>query len=172
MSAQEVYNNVLIWAKEYSTDFAKYLENNRKYAISVFNIERQKDKPRKDIYKWSQVIEEYSYMWQTPQIDISTLGLDKALICNIMHDYANMFPTFTNKDEWFSGVKTIGEKYNFATDNKLYKLDPTKYNGNVATLCGIIRYTLTGRTTTPDLYEICCVLTSQEISRRVGLLNK
>ena len=55
MTAEEVYNYSLIWAKEYNEELAKMLED-KEYALKVFGIERGNKKPRKDISKWSDVM--------------------------------------------------------------------------------------------------------------------
>jgi glutamyl-tRNA synthetase len=55
MTAEEVYENVFTWAKEFDVNFACYLEYNKDYAIKVFSIDRYNPKPRKDIAKWSDV---------------------------------------------------------------------------------------------------------------------
>ena len=52
LNSFDVYNQLLAWAKEYDADFAKVLEEKQEYAIEVFGIERDGEKPRKDIFKW------------------------------------------------------------------------------------------------------------------------
>ena len=62
MTAEEVYNYSLIWAKEYNEELAKMLED-KEYALKVFGIERGNKKPRKDISKWSDVMYNIGYMY-------------------------------------------------------------------------------------------------------------
>ena len=62
MTAEEVYNYSLIWAKEYDEELAKMLED-KEYALKVFGIERGNKKPRKDISKWSDVMYNIGYMY-------------------------------------------------------------------------------------------------------------
>ena len=63
-SAEEVYDRVYAWAKEYNTVFADILENDREFAIKVFGIERGGETPRKDIAKWEDVLDYYNYMFK------------------------------------------------------------------------------------------------------------
>ena len=63
MSAKEVYNNSLEWAKKQDNELAELLGNQKDYSIKVFGIERGNKKPRKDISKWSDVKENISYMY-------------------------------------------------------------------------------------------------------------
>ena len=51
---------------------------------------------------------------------------------------------------------------------KTYKADPDKYIGSIADASNIIRVALTGRTNTPDLYEIMKLLGAYEVKQRLG----
>ncbi len=168
-SAEEIYNKSLAWAKEYNMDFAKKLEDNKEYAISVFNIDREIAKPRKDIAKWEDLPSYYDYMFNeyaTLNVDLAQLDMNVLDIRNIVEDYVNTFDFGADKDQWFARVKELAVKHNFCIDNKLYKVDPTKYNGNLAKFCTIIRVALTGKTNTPDLYSICMSLGKRELKNR------
>lgn len=174
MTAEELYDKVLAWAKEYNTDFAKKLENDKEYAVQIFSIDRGGDKPRKDIYCYSMIPEYYSYFfddYKTLDFEIDALNKDKELICNIFNKYANEFDGGITKEEWFNSVKNMATEFNFCTDNKQYKLDPTKYNGNTATFCNILRVCITGRQNSPDLYSICKVLGKKELQTRAQKLK-
>ncbi len=160
-SAEKVYADVLDWAKEYNPIFAEILEKDPEYAIKVFAIDRGGEKPRKDIAKWEDVFEYYNYMFKDYsdlKIDFTQFDVDLLTIQKIVDDYVSTFDCNADKDTWFSNVKTLAEKYNFCTDNKIYKQNPALFRGNTATFCTIIRVAITGKTNTPDLYSICKVL--------------
>ena len=174
MTAEELYDKVLAWTKEYNTDFAKILESDKDYAVQIFSIDRGGEKPRKDIYCYSMIPEYYSYFfddYKTLDFEIDALNKDKELICNIFNKYANEFDGSITKEEWFNSVKNMATEFNFCTDNKQYKLDPTKYNGNTATFCNILRVCITGRQNSPDLYSICKVLGKEELQTRAQKLK-
>lgn len=160
-SAEKVYADVLDWAKEYNPIFAEILEKDPENAIKVFAIDRGGEKPRKDIAKWEDVFEYYNYMFKDYsdlKIDFTQFDVDLLTIQKIVDDYVSTFDCNADKDTWFSNVKTLAEKYNFCTDNKIYKQNPALFRGNTATFCTIIRVAITGKTNTPDLYSICKVL--------------
>ena len=166
-SAERMYDKVLAWAKEYNPDFAKTLQEDKEYAIKVFDIERGGAKPRKDIAKWEEVPQYYNYMFKDYSelaIDFTQFDVDYLLIQKIMDEYVDTFDFNADKDAWFANVKRLAEKYNFCTDNKLYKLNPSIYNGNTATFCSIIRVAVTGKTNTPDLYSICKTLGKRKLA--------
>ena len=62
MTAEEVYENSMTWAKEYDKELEEMLQD-KEYALKVFGIERGNKKPRKDIAKWSDVKENINYMY-------------------------------------------------------------------------------------------------------------
>ncbi len=176
LSAEEVYREVLNWAKNYDNEFAEILEERERFAIDVFAIDRDVAKPRKDLFKWSMVRDYYDYMfndYSQINLDFSTVTqIDNELLYKILQTYVVLFEANLEKDEWFARVKKLAENNNYCLDNKLYKQDPDKYNGNLASLCNIIRYAFTGKTNTPDLFSICCVLGKDELYRRLEIIKR
>lgn len=176
LSAEEVYREVLNWAKNYDSEFAKILEERESFAIDVFAIDRDVAKPRKDLFKWSMVRDYYNYMfndYSQINLDFSLVTqIDNELLCKILQTYIVLFEANLEKDEWFARVKKLAENNNYCLDNKLYKQDPDKYNGNLASLCNIIRYAFTGKTNTPDLFSICCVIGKDELYRRLEVIKR
>lgn len=166
-TAEKVYDSVLEWAKEYNKDFCEILTNNKEYAIQVFGIERGGEKPRKDIAKWEEVFEYYNYMFKDYSdlnIDFSIFNVDQLTIRNIINEYVSSLDYEAGKDAWFDNIKRLAVKYNFCVDNKEYKKNPEMYNGNTAMFCNIIRVAITGKSNTPDLYSICCVLGKKRLN--------
>ena len=66
-SAKTCYEKLLAWAKEFSMENVDYLEKDKDYVLKVLNIDREKPKPRKDIYKWSMVLDYFDYMFSAPK---------------------------------------------------------------------------------------------------------
>jgi len=166
LTATEVYDQVLAWAKEFNKELAAVLEDDKEFAIKVFDIERGGAKPRKDIAKWEDVYSYFDYMFKDYShldIDFNQFGIDQLLARNIIADYVETFDFTADKDTWFATIKELANKYNFCTDNKLYKQNPAGFRGNTATFCNIIRVAITGKTNTPDLYSICLCLGKRKL---------
>ncbi len=163
MSARQVYENVLNWAKDYDKEFYKLLVENKEYAIKVFNIDREGPKPRKDIYKWSMIEDTFDYMFHKPKLLIE----DKAKFNAFISSYLDEFTFPKEKEEWFAKVKEVAGKLGYALDNKQYKLTPEKFAGNVAKACEHIRIALTGRKDAPDLFELIQILGEEEVKDRL-----
>lgn len=176
LTSKEIVDELLDWSSVFDTDFHNKLTKDLNYTLNVFDIERGGEKPRKDIYKWSMVREYYNYMFEdfeTINIDFKSLiNLDSELLFKILHTYVVLFEENMTKDVWFDRMKKMAEKHGFCVDNKAFKSNPEAYHGNLSAFCNLIRYAFTGKTNTPDLYSICCVLGKDELYRRLEILKK
>ena len=176
LTAGQVYESVLKWAKVYDSEFANVLGKDREYATEVFGIERNVEKPRKDIFKWSMVKDYYSYMFDNfnnVSLNFSEVtSINNELLYKILQTYVVLFEENLEKDVWFDRVKKLAMNHGFSIDNKLFKKNPEEYNGNLASFCNLIRYAFTGRTNTPDLFSICCVLGKDELYNRLAIIKK
>ncbi len=170
-SAEEVYNNTLEWAKEYDEELLEMLEN-KEYSLKVLGIERGNVKPRKDIAKWSDVKNIIYYMYpekfaQNTEFDYQKVT-DKDEIEKIVKLYfEKYYDENDDKQTWFNKMKDLAEELGYAREVKEYKTNPEAYKGHVGDISTVIRVKLTGRSNTPDLYEIMQVLGKDEIIKRI-----
>jgi glutamyl-tRNA synthetase len=165
-SAEKCYEELLLWSKEYSQENVDYLTRDREYVTKVLNIDREKPKPRKDIYKWSMFFDLFDYMFGKPtnfEID-ETTRKDFEKVLKTYKKYINL----TSKEVWFENIKKMSAELGYATDNKDFKANPEKYKGNVATVCEYIRIAITGRKNSPDLFEIMSLLGEKEVLQRLA----
>ncbi len=171
LTAEEVYENTLAWAKENNKGFCEYLENNKDYAIKVFSIDRGGEKPRKDLAKWSEVPEKLDYMFNLHNYanihGILNEKIDKNTIKIIVNNYAKSYNNYTEKQDWFENLKTEASKLGFAVNNKEYKANPDAYLGNMADYCLIIRLMLTGKADSLDIFAISKTIGQKEVDSRV-----
>lgn len=172
MSAKTVYSHLLKWAKKNDKEFAKFLSDNKEYAIKFLNIDREKENPRKDIFKWSQVPEEYDYMWKEISPDMSIAGLDDEIIYSLLHNYAKIYSANDTKEQWYEKIKEMAGKIGFAINNKEYKANPEGYKGNLATVFHVIRLATTGKINSPELYDICSLLGKEKLKTRYNKICK
>ncbi|MBP5343708.1 MAG: glutamate--tRNA ligase [Alphaproteobacteria bacterium] len=174
MTAEEVYDKVLTWAKEYKPDFANVLENNREKCISIFNIERGiGTKSRKDLFKWEDAEKETEFFFQTPAFDEKLLDpIAKDDVVKVALEYAAIYNPSDSKEEWFAKIKEIAGANGFATDMKAYKADPKSFKGSVSDVAKILRVAITGRTQSPDLYAIMQILGKDEVLTRLNLNDR
>lgn len=171
-SAEKVYNLTLKWAETYRPEFAKELKEHKEFALKMFNIERETQKPRKDISKWEDVEDIYSYFFNDNFASNETeyqfdAKFDKNDIKELLNRYIKVYDETEEKQDWFSHIKFLGEDIGFASDMKAYKQNPQNYKGNYGEVSSIIRMALTKRSNTPDMYEICKLLGKQEVVNRL-----
>ena len=172
MTAQEVYENSLDWAKEYDKELEEMLQD-KEYSLKVFGIERGNKKPRKDIAKWSDVKNSIVYMFDNKFLNddvVYEYGKinNKEEINKILQMYINeLFDINDDKDTWFSKIKDLAEKCGYAREVKEFKENPEKWPGHVGDISTVLRVALTGRQNTPDMYEIMQVLGKDSVIKRL-----
>lgn len=165
-SADRCYADLIAWAREYSLENVDYLVKDKDYVTKILNIDREKPKPRKDIYKWSMFFELYDYMFSDP----THYELDedkKKDFEKVLREYKK-YLNLSSKEVWFENIKKMATELGYATDNKDFKANPDKYKGNVATVCEYIRVAITGRKNSPDLFEIMSLLGEKEVLQRMA----
>ena len=70
---------------------------------------------------------------------------------------------------WFDKMKDLAEELEYAREVKEYKANPDMYKGHIGDISTVIRVKLTGKSNTPDLYEIMQVLGKESIIKRASL---
>ena len=169
--AEKVYEEALNWAKEFDKDLEEMLKD-KSYALKVLGIERGNKKPRKDIAKWSDVKYIIEYMYedkfysQKQNYDYQVIN-EKEDIEKILNLYINdYYNDEDDKQTWFDKIKELADKMGYAKEVKEFKANPDKYKAHVGDVSTVLRIALTGRTNTPDMYEIMKILRKEEIKRR------
>ena len=172
-SGEEVLENVISWSEKYDKELNDLVLRDKDYSLKIFNIERENNKPRKDIAKWSDVKDCISYMFNDEFKKVKDFEYQKINdsdeIKNIISKYiTNYYDINDDKQTWFGKMKDLAEKLGYAREVKEYKQNPESYKGHVGDISTVIRITLTGRANTPDLYEIMQVLGEDEIRERLS----
>ena len=171
MTAEQVYDYSLTWAKEYDEELAKMLAD-KEYSLKILGIERGNKKPRKDISKWSDVKNSIIYMYdekffENPTYEYGKVN-DKEQINDILEAYAQKyFDINDDKETWFNKIKDLAEEKGFAREVKEYKAEPEKWPGHVGDISTVLRVALTGRQNTPDMFEIMQVLGKDSVLKRI-----
>ena len=177
LSAEELYNNVLDWAKQFDTELEEML-NNKEYSLKVLGIERGNAKPRKDISKWSDVKDSIIYMYDDKFLNSEITYnygkiSDKDTINKIIELYQEKyFDINDDKETWFNKIKDLAEEIGYAREVKEFKANPDNYPGHVGDVSTVIRVILTGRQNTPDMYEIMQVLGKDSVLARLKKASK
>lgn len=169
MTAQEVFDKSYEWAKEYNKQLAALYEKDKAYATSVLNIDRGNKKPRKDIAKWSDIMDYISYMYdETFEKNYELTGnATPELAADVLELYKDIVDVNDDKDTWFAKIKELCPQVGCTPNVKEYKQNPDAYRGHVGDVSTVIRVALTGRTNTPDLFAITALLGADRVRERI-----
>lgn len=168
-TAEKVYALAAEWAKVYDSELYTLLTRDEAYSTAMFNFDRNPDKPRKDIGKWSEVRNAFSFMFdelfENKYDEIQNVS--KEDILNILNLYPDMYDETQDGNEWFGTLKDLAEKTGFAREVKEYKKNPDAYKGHVGDVSNVIRVAVTGRTKSPDLYSIMKTMGKERVLKRI-----
>ena len=170
--AEDVYAETLAWALKHDVEYSELLIHNKDDMVKFLNIEKDGDRPRKDIAKYSDVKEEFSYAIDSlfEKENYSKNESEKVYDTDLILDYVNNYLVLdTTNEEWFNKVKEFAEANNYAASPKDYKNNPENFKGHVGDICEAIRVMITGRLKSPDLFSIMKILGKEKIIKRIEL---
>ena len=169
LKASEVYEGIAGYLKEFDPEFAELFTRNPEYSTAFLNIEREQKKPRKDIAYYSDAKKEMWYMFDEL---FEANWEEKDANTEMLKDYINT--TYAEEDtqqEWFEKIAGFGKKYNYVT-TKEYKANPEAYAGHIGMICEMLRYVVSTKHQTPNLYDILRLLGKERILKRIALYEE
>lgn len=168
MRAEDVYDQLLEWTKEFQPDFWEKLAVDPAYAKAILAIGRGGKKPRKDLATWKDAKDYMGFFYdeylEKPVFDAK---FDKAVIADVLNRFLESFDIADDSVAWFNKVKVITEAIGFTTDMKAYKQDPAAFPGTVADVSTFLRLAVTGKTNSPDLYTVMQLLGKDRTAARI-----
>ncbi|MDY3305000.1 MAG: glutamate--tRNA ligase [Clostridia bacterium] len=167
--AEKVYELAAAWAKKHDEELCSLLTRDKAFSVAMFGFDRNPDKPRKDIGKWSEVRDAFSFMFDelfdrkyAPIENVSDEDKIKML-----EDYIGMYDENADNGAWFETMKDLAEKEGYAREVKEYKKNPDSFPGHVGDVSNVIRVAVTGRTKSPDLCSIMKTLGKDKVTERI-----
>lgn len=173
MKAEDVYNQYIVWAKEFDKEMFDLVTANEVMAKEIFNIDKEGPKPRKDFAKWDEVKAKIFYFFDelfdretAEQVELpKTLSLESAK--SIIEVYAKEVNFNVDSQEaWFEDLKRIALDLGYCANKKEYKANPDSYKGMVSDVAGAVRAAVAHRSNTPDLYTIFTILGEEKTRER------
>ena len=171
MTADEVYDLLTEWAKQYDPDFYAILARDPAYSKAILAIGRGGKKPRKDIMIWSQAKDYMSFFFDelfVPDFSFSQDGLSPELTRRALEEYPALYDPADDNSAWFEKVKGLAASLGCATDMREYKKNPEAYPGSVTDVSTVLREAITGRRNSPDLCEIMKLLGRERVMKRLA----
>ncbi|MDD6275916.1 MAG: glutamate--tRNA ligase [Clostridia bacterium] len=169
MTADEVYDKALAWAKSFDDELYSLLSRDEAFAKGIFSIDRGTAKPRKDIAKWDEIKDYVSYFYKelyTPDYTLPE-NISKEDAAAVLKAYLEVFDINDDKDAWFAKIKELCEPLGFTPNVKEFKKNPDAYKGHVGDVSTVIRIAVTSRRNTPDLHSIMSLLGADEVKARL-----
>jgi len=169
MTADEVYDKVLAYSKEFDPDFAKVLSDHPDEAKKTLAIGRGGKKPRKDFGLWSEVKDYMGFIFDEcfAVVDEYPEGFAKEDIKAALTRFVETYDETADANRWFENVKVMAEELGYASDMKLYKQSPESYKGSVADICMFLRVAVTGKMNAPDMYSVMQILGKDRVVARI-----
>ena len=163
----QIIDNILTWAKEYAPSDYEIINKNIEAFKQILSVDRECERPRKDITKFDEVVSLYQYILQdfnvTEKLDLG--NINPVNLKEFLEDYTSTYYEAADNSEWFNNIKQCALKHNFA-DMKDYKKSPENYAGNIADAVKFVRFAITGTTNSPELYTIMKIISkATSISR-------
>jgi len=169
MSSETVYQKLTAWAKEFDSEFYSLLTKNPEFTKSMLAIDRDVPKPRKDIARWNEAKDYFSYFFDelyTPCFELPE-NIKPEDAKAFLEEYKKVYSPEDDRQGWFDKIKEIAPEIGFAAETKQYKADPDSYKGHAGDLSTVLRIAVTGRRNTPDLCSIMQVLGKDECIKRI-----
>ena len=174
MDARYVYSCLLAWTKDYDPEFNALLARDEEYAVRILSIGRGGRKPRKDIASWADARPYMGFFYDELLSRDEPLPdrFDRADVRAVLDAFESGYDESADSAAWFDGVKAIASAHGFAADMKAYKADPDAYKGSIADVSMFLRLAVTGKSTSPDLYEVMHILGRDRVMQRIAQLRE
>ncbi len=160
------------WACKYSEELKSIIDRDKDYFMSIINIEREKDKPRKDYEKYSDILPIINFMYDdyyevALQQELPwNPAIDKEVLKAVLKDYEQNMHLDLTEEEWFEEMKKLAPNHGFCPNVKEYKKNKEAYLGHIGDFSEIIRIAVSGKKNTPNLYNVLTILGEERIKER------
>jgi len=167
-TTNEAIENILTWAKTYAPNDYEIISSNKDLFTAVIGIDRECERPRKDITKFDEVVKLYDYILPNFEVNetIDFGAVNKDCLKEFLIDYTNNYTEASDNSTWFANIKELALKHNFG-DMKEYKKSPENFAGSVADAVKFVRFAITGRINTPELYTIMKTIDNKNCIKRL-----
>ncbi len=176
LTKKEITDMAYEYALKYSPKLKEVIESNRPFFEEILNIEREKENPRKDYYRFVDLYDNIAFFYEDDWLktvqNVEELPFNREKFNNsaIKEVLSAIYTNIDLPDEesvWFDHLKTIANSIGFAANNKEFKENPANYRGVVADVAEILRITLTTRKNSPNLYYVMRVLGLEKSKERI-----
>ena len=168
--ASELYEFLLGWTKDFRPDITALVSDNRQMVTAALDIGRSGNKPRKDLVCASQMFDFISFFFDDFfKVEDELPEQVSAEDCKeILTRYLETYDHSDDQSAWFDKIRAIAVDLGYAAKPKDYKKNPDDFKGHVGHVSTAVRLALTGRTQSPDIWEIQQILGEEKTRQRVS----
>ncbi|MCC6953450.1 MAG: glutamate--tRNA ligase [Deltaproteobacteria bacterium] len=174
-TVEEIYEQGLIWAKQFDTPLAALMMKYPEYTRASLNIERDTGRGNKRIGSWRELRpqliwfydEEFSAVTDFPWPE--NVPPEKRV--ELGRRYLESYDPADPNPVWFNKCKQIAGALGFAPEVKEFKKNPGLYPGHVGDITMVLRVAASGRRECPDLFSVMQVLGLERVRRRVEAIR-
>ena len=169
IKASDLYEFLVDWAKEFNKEIYSQIVDNKEYLLPILDLGRTGNKPRKDFVCASQMFEFISYFFDDYfKIEDELPGeVSKEDAVKILEGYLDTYDHGDDQSQWFEKIRNMATEMGYAAKPKDYKKHPEEYKGHVGHVSTVIRLAVTGRSQSPDIWEIQQILGEEKTKERV-----
>lgn len=172
MNTETFFNESRQWASVYSPELFELIEENPGFYKQIVSIEREKENPRKDYEKYSDILPLIKFFYNNYYNElvkelIVPENYTQENINEVLTKYVESFDLSLSEEDWFNHMKEVAVECGYATNRKDYKKNPETYKGQVSDVAAILRLVVTLRLQSPNLYFVMQILGKEEVTRRI-----
>ena len=162
------------FSSKYDSKLKELIDRDPKYFEEIMNIEREKENPRKDYYKFAGLVDTIDFFYDDLYAELVknhhpfNEKLSNEQIKEILTDLNNRLSLEQDEQSWFAQMKEIALEHKFAANGKAVKQNPDLYIGTVGDVAELLRISLTSRKNSPNLYYVMKVLGKEKCTARIN----
>ena len=167
--APKLYEFLLGWAEEFRPDLVSLISGNKEMVTAALDIGRSGNKPRKDLVCASQMFDFISFFFDDffEVQDELPEQVSPEDCKEILARYLDTYDHADDQSAWFDKIRAIATDLGYAAKPKDYKKNPDDFKGHVGHVSTAIRLALTGKSQSPDIWEIQQILGEEKTRQRV-----
>lgn len=169
MPADEIFDFLLKWAGEFRTDLVELFASHKDMMVRILDMERDGEKPRKDLAYCHQIFEFIKYFFDDYYIREEEFPneIPRDDLVPILKGYLSTYDNNDDQKQWFDKIRTLAEEMGYAAKPKDFKKQPEKYKGHVGHVSTVIRIAIMGRSSSPDLWQIQQIMGDDTTRQRI-----
>ncbi len=173
LSDEEIFQFLLDWARDHKPELLPIFNADEATMLKILAMDRHGDKPRKDLIFCQQIFEYIRYFFDDYFITEDGLPAEVSAEDSraILEAYLKTYNHSDDRTAWFDKIRVLAAEMGYAAKPKDFKNNPEQYKGHVGHVSTVIRLALTGRSSSPDIWEIQQILGEEKVRERISAFS-